>query len=228
MTYDYIFKYVVVGDPHVGKSSLLHRYVFDEFIKDIGTTIGVDFYVKGIPLDLNGEPINVKLQIYDTAGQKKFQEITKSYYRNSCAIIVVFDKTRKETFKNINIRMIKDVVNDNIELVLVGNKSDNENPKTKFLDPLGESSRCDDSKTDMQVSYDEAYEFALRNGMSYYETSAKTGDNIKDLFLCLSSVILRKMYSGEISADNGNGIKRVIHEKRNKNKDKLICDCNIS
>ena len=95
--YDYLFKVVIVGNSSVGKSSLLRRFADDSFQESYLATIGVDFRFKSITVNAD----IVKLQIWDTAGQERFRTITGAYYKGAHAIIVVYDITREDSFKDI-------------------------------------------------------------------------------------------------------------------------------
>ena len=96
--YDYLFKVLLIGNSSVGKSSLLLRFVDNAWSDLFVPTIGVDFKIKTMTIDSK----NVKLQIWDTAGQERFKNITASYYRGAHGILVVYDITDMESFKNIN------------------------------------------------------------------------------------------------------------------------------
>ena len=120
--FDYSFKFILVGDTGVGKTSLIGRFIENRFDPNHEFTVGVEFAAKTVLL--NGKPI--KLQIWDTAGQEEFRAITRSYYRSSAAALVVFDVARRETFRNAS-RWVEDVrsnSNRDVILVLVGNKCD--------------------------------------------------------------------------------------------------------
>lgn len=120
--FDYSFKFIVIGDTGVGKTSLIGRLIDNRFDQSHEFTVGVEYACK--TLAINGKTI--KLQIWDTAGQEEFKAITRSYYRSSAAALVVFDITRKETFRNC-VRWVEDVKansNKDVILVLVGNKAD--------------------------------------------------------------------------------------------------------
>ncbi|CAM5998969.1 unnamed protein product [Sphagnum balticum] len=120
--FDYSFKFILVGDTGVGKTSIISRFIDNKFEGHHEFTVGVEFGTKIIAI--NGKAI--KLQIWDTAGQEEFKAITRSYYRSCAAALVVFDISRKETFRNVS-RWVEDVRNNSnkdVILVLVGNKSD--------------------------------------------------------------------------------------------------------
>jgi len=98
---EYVFKFVIIGDSGVGKTSLLHHFVYSKckfFYNDLHKidnrqpkqTVNVEFSSKSIELGNN----LIRLQLWDTAGQEKYQAVTKSYYRNSLGVIIVFDITR--------------------------------------------------------------------------------------------------------------------------------------
>lgn len=130
--YDYLFKLVIVGNSGVGKSSLLLRFADDTFSDSYLTTIGVDFRFK--TLEIDGK--KVKLQIWDTAGQERFRTITSAYYKVSYhpssfkgadGIILVYDVGSMSSFEDIDRFWINEVdsfAEKNVELVLLGNKSD--------------------------------------------------------------------------------------------------------
>lgn len=120
--YDYAFKFILVGDTGVGKTSLISRFISGEFNIDHEFTVGVEFGAKTITLANK----LIKLQIWDTAGQEEFKAVTRSYYRSSAAALVVFDTTRKDTFRSVA-RWVEDIRNNGKKdsvLVLVGNKID--------------------------------------------------------------------------------------------------------
>ena len=95
MSYVYTFKFIIVGDSSVGKSCLLLRFTDGRFKTSHDLTIGVEFGSRLVPVDQN---VQVKLQVWDTAGQESFRSITRSYYRGSIASLLVYDITRRQSF----------------------------------------------------------------------------------------------------------------------------------
>ena len=126
--YDYLFKVLLIGNSSVGKSSLLLRFVDNQWNDLFVPTIGVDFKIRTMEIDNK----NVKLQIWDTAGQERFKNITASYYRGAHGIFVVYDISDTESFKNINnwLIEIEKNANKNVYKILVGNKCDLEDKRT--------------------------------------------------------------------------------------------------
>ena len=117
-----IYKIVLIGDSGVGKSNILSRYLKNEFLVDTKSTVGVEFGAKKITVN----NVNVKAQIWDTAGQERYQSITNAYYKGSKGAILVYDITSKSTFENLDnwITKLKSNSDENITIVLVGNKVD--------------------------------------------------------------------------------------------------------
>ena len=91
-SYSYVFKYIIVGDSSVGKSCLLLQFTDQRFKAAHDLTIGVEFGARTIPID---KSTNVKLQIWDTAGQESFRSITRSYYRGAICSLLCYDVTRR-------------------------------------------------------------------------------------------------------------------------------------
>ena len=184
--FNYSFKYIIIGDAAVGKSNLLIRYVYGEFNKDYQNTIGVEFGVKNI----NIKNKICRIQIWDTAGQETFKSITKGYYKNSVCAIIVYDITRRDSFNNINtwINDCKTICSKTVSMVLVGAKSDLE--------------------INRQVMKEEGEELAEKNGIPFYETSAKTGENVNEVFFKSAEEIVEKINKGFYDLDDENcGIK---------------------
>ena len=167
--YDYIFKLLIVGDSHVGKSSLLTKYIDDKFDENFNSTIGVDFNLKYLNID---DKV-IKLHIWDSAGQSRFSSITTLYYKNCYGVMIVFDLTDRNSFDNVktwldNIDKYCNVID--VPKILIGNKSD--------LSLLYRS-----------ISYEEIIEFANSINIKYIETSAKDNKNIDKAFDELSRQI---------------------------------------
>ena len=153
------FEVILVGESNVGKTSIFKKFIDDTFSDTLACTINIDYRVKSIKINEN---LIVDLKIYDTAGQEKFKALTKKYYQNANGVILVFDLTDENSFTKLN-KWVNDI-NDNagnVEVILVGNKSDLENRKV--------------SETKAQI-------FAKEKKMKYIETSAKEGKNILLLF----------------------------------------------
>ena len=179
LSFNYLLKYIIIGDSSVGKSNLLLRYAHDKFNEDYQATIGVEFGAKNV--EINNKTF--RIQIWDTAGQENFRSITRAYYKNSVCAIIVYDITNKESFNNIQ-NWIEDCKNQcpkTIFFVLVGNKNDLENER--------------------KVSFDEGKKFADSNDILFFESSAKTGNNVEDIFYksaeCISERINKNVYDLE-------------------------------
>ena len=175
ITFNYLLKYIIVGDAAVGKSNLLLRYTHGVFRDEYQLTIGVEF-------GRNNEKINdqiFRIQIWDTAGQENFRSITRAYYKNSACALIVYDITRRASFESIS-SWIEDCRNSSpksVMMVLVGNKVDLEEKR--------------------EVSKDEGQEFADQNGLMFLETSAKTAQNILEAFNISAKSILSNIKKNE-------------------------------
>ena len=104
------FKVVLIGESGVGKTSMLLRYVSNEFNSQQFSTLGLSYVDKIIQIDNNKK---IKLEIWDTAGQEKFRSLAKAYYRNIDVGILVYDVTNKTSFEEIKNYWIKDIKEDN-------------------------------------------------------------------------------------------------------------------
>jgi Ras-related protein Rab-8A len=168
-----VLKILVIGDSSVGKSSLLLRYVDDQFSPSFITTVGIDFKIKDVVLPSTGT--KVKLQIWDTAGQERFRTITAAYYRGAMAIVIVYDVTNKQSFSHLTywVSQVAEQRHDHPPIcVIVGNKSDMAEQRT--------------------VGDIEGRRFAEANGCLFAETSAYTGRGVSQLFVELGERILAK------------------------------------
>ena len=185
--YDYLFKFILIGDSTVGKTCILTRFVDGWFKAESEPTIGVEFGSKVIKCKSG---ITIRLQVWDTAGQESFRSITRSYYRGAIGALLVYDITNQQSFDNLPnwLRDSLEATNQNIGLVLVGNKADLENQR--------------------QVNANVAKLFAKENNLLFLETSAKNGTNVEKIFQILSEQILAKIDAGLINPDNELGIKK--------------------
>ncbi|CAB3372596.1 Hypothetical predicted protein [Cloeon dipterum] len=167
--YDYLFKVVLIGDSGVGKSNLLSRFTRNEFNVSSKSTIGVEFATKSIQVD--GKTI--KAQIWDTAGQERYRAITSAYYRGAVGALLVYDIAKHLTYENVErwLRELRDHADQNIVIMLVGNKSDLRHLRA--------------------VPTDEAKVFAEKNGLSIIETSALDSTNVETAFQNILTEIYR-------------------------------------
>jgi len=156
-----VLKFVVAGDYSVGKTCLIKRYTKNSFEESYNATKLSDFFRKNMELD--GK--EYYLQIWDTAGGEMYSKMTGVFFNNCAGALFVYEIGNKESFENISkwMKICKENNPENVKMVLVGNK-------------------CDLADDKRQVSLDEGQKLAKENGMLFFETSAKTGENVEKLF----------------------------------------------
>jgi len=169
---DTVLKILLVGDSAVGKTSLLCQFADSIFSEEAAAAIEVDFPNKLKEITLNRS--KVKVQVWDTAGQEKFRTITASYYRGAHGIIIVYDITNKESFKNVKhwIRDVELYASENVNRMVVGNKADLLN---------------------RQVKKEEGKAVADDLGVPFMETSAKDGMNVQEAFNKLAAQVFDRL-----------------------------------
>ena len=163
-------KIVLLGDVSVGKTSIASRYCKNSFNDHHINTIGGAYQQQKVVLP-NGSM--VKLHIWDTSGQERFRAMTNLYYRDAQVAILTYDITNEQSFSSIDfwIKELKyKVENENMILCLVGNK-------------------CDVNSNEKKVTTLKGKNFASEHNMIFFETSAKTGEGVKDLFVTIANKV---------------------------------------
>ena len=196
MSYDGKCQLLIIGDSTVGKTSILGRYANGVFNAHYLATIGLDNFTKDEVIDNK----TIRIKIWDTAGQEKYQSLTKGFFRNAQGIMVVFDVTNSETYEDIKYwtqsiktHMGSDI--DKISVIIIGNKIDS---------------------NEREVKREDAEVYCQELGYPYFETSAKTGENVDETIKYLVKQVLKKIsifknklnYSDNsirISRDKGEG-----------------------
>ncbi len=161
------------------------QFTDKRFRTDHDLTIGVEFGARLV--NISGKQI--KLQIWDTAGQESFRSITRSYYRGATGALLVYDISRRDTFNHLTrwLDEARQHANPKMVIMLIGNKSDLEK---------------------REVSYEEGEKFAKENGLIFLETSAKTAQNVEEAFLKTAQKIFDNIQSGLYDLSNdSHGIK---------------------
>jgi small GTP-binding protein len=201
---DLILRVILLGDSNVGKTSLIMRYIKNEFKNSFISTIGVEYDSKIIK---KGKK-NICLEIIDTGGQEKFHCLTKSFFNKVDGIIFVFDLTNKESFENLK-NWLKEAESytEDFEYILVGNKKDLINS--------------------IEVNQESLKDNDLFNDTKYFEVSAKTGENIEECFEELTDLILNKIKKtqsfNDFNKNNSFYIKGTKYSGKNNNKSIPCC-----
>lgn len=160
----------MLGDGAVGKTALTTRFTQEYFDADYKRTIGSDFAIK--KLDIPEIDVHVTLQVWDLAGQPRFEIVRQGFYRGSRGGLLVYDVTRRRTF--MNLKHWKDEAFKSLKrdfpVIVVANKTD-----------LIES---------RVVPREEGEEWAKEHGHLYVESSALTGENVEKSFETLCKIII--------------------------------------
>lgn len=164
-------KLVLLGEAAVGKSSLVLRFVSDDFQENKEPTIGAAFLTQKCTLQNKV----VKFEIWDTAGQERFASLAPMYYRNAQSAVVVYDVTKPASFIRARhwVNELKSQGAPNIVIALVGNKLD----------------LVEDSPESRAVSTEDGKKLADEEGLLFFEASAKTGNNVRKIFLAIANSI---------------------------------------
>jgi Ras-related protein Rab-1A len=203
MNYDHKCQLLIIGDSTVGKTSILSRFANGTFNANYLATVGLDNFTKDETIDDK----NVHIKIWDTAGQERFKALTKGFFRNAEGIMIVYDVTNQETFDSLKnwIQSIKDNMgNDFMErvpIVIIGNKIDSD---------------------EREVKTEDAESFCKQQNYPYFETSAKTGENIDSTVRFL----VKKVIESNSDNKNGGGNNNIkINAEEHKKNEKSGCGC---
>ncbi|KAH7276292.1 hypothetical protein KP509_39G001100 [Ceratopteris richardii] len=153
-------KLVLLGDMGAGKSSLVLRFVKGQFFDFQESTIGAAFFSQTVAVN----DITVKFEIWDTAGQERYHSLAPMYYRGAVAAIIVYDITNSDSFTRAKkwVQELQAQGSSKLVMALAGNKSDLASKR--------------------KVEAEEAQKYAEANGLFFMETSAKSAQNVNELF----------------------------------------------
>jgi len=194
MEEEIVYKVLLLGDSSVGKTCFLLRYC-DKSFQDVHlSTIGLDYRLKSMTLKNNK---NIKLQIWDTAGQDRFRAITKNYYKGANGIILIYDVTNMQTYENVKnwISQIKEEASPNVIIYLVGNKID-----------VPDEQRL--------IKAEDGQKIADEFNLPFKEASAKDGTNVNEIFQELLEEIDEKY--AKIEAPKGERKNQLFTGKKKK------------
>jgi len=197
----YRFKFIIIGDHKVGKTSIVRRYVDKKFSKDYRATIGINILAHSF--EFFGNKVN--LSLWDVGAQAYFKRFRRTYYMGSQAAFIVFDLTNRETYENVKVwldELINFLAKTDIPIVIVGNKTDLSEKRV--------------------VQYEEGVSLATQLSekgipkVSYIETSALSGENVDDAFSLISYHYIMKSKEREeelVRDDITNEVKCIFSEK---------------
>ena len=184
-----LMKIVLVGDGSVGKTSLRSRFMGQFMDNNYIQTIGSDLSVKTIKFNINGTLTSVQYQIWDLAGQEHFSSVRPIYYKGASGVILVYDVTNRTSFENV-IHWLEEVKaksdKTSLPLVILGNKIDLRN---EVNTSISTSEGLLLAKRIIPLYYGNS---DIVTTIPYFETSAKTGENVEPAFLKLADMVFQK------------------------------------
>jgi len=201
------FKVVLVGESGVGKTSIITQFIDQTFQEDQQSTTGGTFSTKSVICD-NGKTL--KFEIWDTAGQERYRALTKMFYKDANAAVLVYDITRKDSFEELQTywaEQIKDSSPPNIILAVAANKSDLISKEV--------------------VDEEQARNFASSLGALFCSTTATTVESINDLFIQIAKkytgcneIRIKEEDDGQNQVEEKKDVMKLTKEKSSDKKDK--------
>ncbi|XP_020913173.1 ras-related protein Rab-37 [Exaiptasia diaphana] len=191
--FDMACKVMLLGDSGVGKTCLLVRFKDGAFLSgSFISTVGIDYKNKIVEL----EGSKIKLQIWDTAGQERFRSITHAYYRDSHALLLLYDVTNESSFENIRawLAEIYEYASQDVIIMLLGNKADLSKQRA--------------------VTREQGEKLAKDHNVAFMETSAKTGLNVDLAFMAIARDIKYRRSSN--AADPQFNLEQYVELQREK------------
>ncbi|KAI9785172.1 MAG: hypothetical protein M1839_000810 [Geoglossum umbratile] len=195
-------KLVLLGEAAVGKSSLVLRFVNNDFQENKEPTIGAAFLTQKCSLPTR----TIKFEIWDTAGQERFASLAPMYYRNAQSALVVYDLTKPTSLTKAKhwVAELQRQASPGIVIALVGNKLDlasdfNSGSEGTPSESDGEGLGTEDEENNgdaRKVSTAEARMYAQEEGLLFFETSAKTGTNVSEVFTAIANAIPESTLKG--------------------------------
>ncbi|KAL5535313.1 VPS21 [Sanghuangporus sanghuang] len=237
-------KLVLLGEAAVGKSSVVLRFVSNEFQPNKEPTIGAAFLTQKCRL----EDRVLRYEIWDTAGQERFHSLAPMYYRNAQAAVVVYDVTKASSLEKAKswVKELQRQANPNIVIALAGNKLDLVQPKSPAADGTsidgdepddatatpGEAGAAE-SEVPRAVPTEEAQAYAQEAGLLFFETSAKTGEGVVELFtdiakkIPIEHILASSRGAGRNGGPSGRGAanQQGVNLEESAAKGKDACNC---
>ena len=185
------YKVLLLGNSYVGKTCILLRFSEDIFKENYDVTIGLNYRIKSMTVENNP----IKMQIWDTSGEEKFKAIAKNFYRGAHGVLLVYDICQKNSFLDVKSwieQIIENADNDDIVMILCGNKCDNEKER--------------------KISKEEEENLAKNYWIPFFECSAKNNFNINEIFETMAQKIYTKVGNRQSSSVKltSNSIKKKI------------------
>lgn len=192
---EHLYKVLVIGELGAGKTSIIKRYVHQFFSQHYRATIGVDFALKVLNWDAN---TLIRLQLWDIAGQERFGNMTRVYYKEALGAFVVFDVTRQSTFEAVE--RWKTDLDSKLQL-----------PDGSAIPCVLLANKCDQSKEGPVNSNSQMDEYCRERGfLRWFETSAKENINIDEAARCLVTKIMENDKKFDFGAENSDKDKVIL------------------
>ena len=185
------YKVLLLGNSYVGKTCILLRFSEDTYKDDYEVTIGLNYRIKTLNIDNNP----IRMQIWDTSGEEKFKAIAKNFYRGAHGVLLIYDICEKNSFLDVKSwieQIIENTDNDNLVMILCGNKCDMEKERN--------------------ISKNEGENLANSYKIPFFECSAKENINIDEIFNTLAKNIYEKVgnrYTISVKLNSNNFKKRI-------------------
>jgi small GTP-binding protein len=185
------YKVLLLGNSYVGKTCILLRFSEDTYKDDYEVTIGLNYRIKTLNIDNNP----IRMQIWDTSGEEKFKAIAKNFYRGAHGVLLIYDICEKNSFLDVKSwieQIIENTDNDNLVMILCGNKCDMEKERN--------------------ISKNEGENLANSYKIPFFECSAKENINIDEIFNTLAKNIYEKVgnrYTISVKLNSNNFKKKI-------------------